>query len=450
MSNRMRPRGSGLTGVFRDAPALVLSSGLTAVLTLGFWAAAGHLHDTATIGRASAEISAITLVAGIAQLNLLGVFLRFLPAAGHLARRFLLAGYVAILIAAVTGGCIFLATGLDQGFGGPGAILGRTALVAAIAAQALFIVQDGVLTALGKATWVPAENLVAAAARFGLLLLPVTAVGQLGIPAAWFIPVLAAVAAVSVLVFRKLAVELRNGAAGPSALPDRGDIARFIFAEYVNSLFMNAATFAPPLLVLHLVNPSAAAYFNLPWLIVMTMQTLLWNVVMPFIAQSSRLPDTARRLGRQTVAVGLLLVFVATPVLVVAAPLVLGLQGEGFAAAGAPLLRILALGIPFSAVMVLYSAIAVVRRRIWPMAGINAAAGMLFFGGLLWALPRYGIVGGGLVYLVVQVVLAAAVVAPIVRWFRASRALSDAPEVSGRPRDEVATSARGDRGGREP
>jgi O-antigen/teichoic acid export membrane protein len=424
--------------VARDGPALVLSSGLTAVFTLGFWAVAAHLHDAATVGRATAEIAAITLVAGFAQLNLLGVFLRFLPAAGHLARRLLLTGYVAMTVAAVIGGCVFVALGLDQGFDGGGGAVEHTVFVAAIAAQAVFVVQDGVLTAFGKATWVPVENLATTAFRFAVLLVPIAAVAQFAIAGAWFVPVFAAVLVVNGIVLRRLSNALRSRAIEPPSLPPRHELAQFIFAEYVNSLLTNAATFAPPLLVLHLVDASAAAYFNLPWLIIMTIQMLLWNVVMPFIVESARSPESARGLARQTIAIGLVLVVVGTLVLLLAAPLVLGVEGGGFAAAGTPLLRTLAVSIPFTAVIVLYSAIAVVRRRIWRLVGMNTVGVLLLFGGLLGVLPAFGIAGGGLVYLIVQAVLALLVVTSIVRWFRqAARSSTDAASALVAPRGEI-------------
>jgi O-antigen/teichoic acid export membrane protein len=139
---------------------------------------------------------------------------------------------------------------------------------------------------------------------------------------------------------------------------------------------------------------------------------------MPFIVESARSPGSARVLARKTIAIGLVLVGTGTLVLLVGAPILLGLQGGGFAAAGAPLLRTLALSIPFTAVVVLYSAISSVRRRLWLLVGTNAVGALLLFGGLRCVLPTSGLDGGGLVYLTVQAVLALLVTAPILRWFR--------------------------------
>jgi O-antigen/teichoic acid export membrane protein len=170
--------------------------------------------------------------------------------------------------------------------------------------------------------------------------------------------------------------------------------------------------------VLHLLGPTAAAYFNVPWLIVTTMQRLLWNVVQPFIVEASRTHEAAPAAARQTLRIGLALVVAATAVLLLGAPLLLGLQGPAFATEGVPLLRALALSIPCTAVVVLYSAIAIVRRRLWLLVCVNTGGAVLVLGGLVTILPGAGIAGGGLLYLGVQAALAVAVVVPTVRWFR--------------------------------
>jgi hypothetical protein len=218
-----RPRSR----VLRDGPALVLSSGATAVLTLGFWAVAARTHDTAAVGRASAEIAAITLVGSIAQLNLVNVFLRFLPVAGHLTRRILSFGYAAMVVAGLVGGSLFLAFGLD---GGSVANDGwNAALFAlAVAAQAVFIVQEAVLTAFGKAPWVPLTNLVAGGLRFLVLVLPLGLAAGLGLTGTWYVPLVTAVVVVTTLVFTRLTAGLHDPATHPATLPPRREIATFV------------------------------------------------------------------------------------------------------------------------------------------------------------------------------------------------------------------------------
>jgi O-antigen/teichoic acid export membrane protein len=432
--------------VARDGPALVAASGVTAAFSLGFWAAAARLHDTATLGRASTEIAAIALVGGFAQLNLQTVLLRFLPAAGRSARRLLLGSYAAILLASVIGGCVVVGFGLVAGLGGIGS-LGWAVCVGAVTAQAVFYVQDGVLTALGQVSWVPAIKLFTTLLRFAVLVLPIAAAERFAIAGAWFVPVFGAVLVVNVLVLRRLSDAPQTGAGDRCSLPPRRELARFIGAEYVNSLVINLVTFGPPLLILRLLGATAAAYFNLPWLIVTTMQALLWNAVMPFIVESVRTPTAARSIARQTVAVGGALVAAGTMVLLLAAPLVLGVEGDGFAEAGSPLLRTLAVSIPFTAVMVLYSAIALIRRAIWPLVAINTLSAVVLFGGLVAVLSRFGIVGAGVVYVVMQAVLAVLAAPFTYRWFRTAMVSTttvsaddtDSPSVASARASDVAT-----------
>jgi O-antigen/teichoic acid export membrane protein len=407
--------------ISRDGRALVLSSGATAVLTLGFWAVAARTTDPAAMGRASAQISAITLVASIAQLNLVNIFLRFLPAAGHRTRRVLALGYAAMMAAAVVGGWLYLALGLDAGLDlGPGT-WPRVLFVAAVAAQAVFVVQDGVLTAFGRAPWVPLENLATVGVRLAVLVLPLGLTADLGLAGTWFVPLGVAALLVTGLVFTRLTAHLHDPAAHPSTLPPTSEIARFVAAEHVNNVVGNTISFVPPLLVLHLLGPVAAAFFTVPWLMITTMQLLLWNVVQPFIVESARKPGAAPAAARQTLRIGAGLAAAATLALLLGAPLLLGLQGREFADAGTPLLRALALSVPCTAVVVLYSAIAIVRRRLWLLVGLNTLAAIAVLGGLVLVLPAAGVAGAGVLYLAVQAALALAVLGPVVSWFRGRR-----------------------------
>jgi O-antigen/teichoic acid export membrane protein len=240
-----------------------------------------------------------------------------------------------------------------------------------------------------------------------------------------------AVLVVNRLIFTRLTARLRDRDANPPMLPPKREIAQFVTAEYVNNLVSNLISFVPPLLVLYLLGPTASAYFNVPWLIVTTMQLLLWNVVQPFIVESSRSPEAAPAAARQTLRIGIALVAASTLVLLLAAPILLGLQGREFAEAGVPLLRALALSIPFTAVLVLYSAIAIIRRRLWLLVSLNSLGALLVLGGMLRILPGSGIASGGLLYLGVQAGLALVVVAPIVSWFRGRAPLASGPDTGG-------------------
>ena len=60
--------------LIQNAAALMLSTGGTALLGLVFWTSATHLATAAAVGRTSAEIAAMVLIANLAQLSFGSIF----------------------------------------------------------------------------------------------------------------------------------------------------------------------------------------------------------------------------------------------------------------------------------------------------------------------------------------------------------------------------------------
>jgi O-antigen/teichoic acid export membrane protein len=395
-----------------DGIALMASTAATAATSLLFWVVAARSYPAESIGVASATVNAFTMLAGFAQLNLLAVFLRFLAGSGNRALRFLSTGYSAVLVVALVFGAGYLALGLGEGFLGGAASWEYVVFVLAVPVFAVFVVQDGVLTAFAKAPWVPIENLAVALLRLALLglLIPALVSGgdgsRAGIVAAWTVPTVLAVLVVSAAVFRRLAPAHVRRTPDASSLPPRGELLSFVAAQYVNNVVNNVVTYVPPLVVLYLLGAEAAAYFNVPWLIVVSTQTLLWNIGMSFVAEVTRRPEQIAAHTRSTLRLGGVVVLGWTGALLVGAPLLLGLQGGAFAAEGTGLLRLLALSFPFTAVVVMYSLIASLERRIWRLTVVNAVGAAALFGAMAVLVPGSGIVAVGAVYLVVQAVLA--------------------------------------------
>src|ERR1039458_6184842 len=79
--------------LIQNAVALMVSSGGTALLGVAFWGTAAHLASTENVGRASAEIAALLLLAFMAQLSFGSIFDRFLPVIGKGARTFVTHAY---------------------------------------------------------------------------------------------------------------------------------------------------------------------------------------------------------------------------------------------------------------------------------------------------------------------------------------------------------------------
>lgn len=441
MTHRVESSAGRKSRVQLDGIALMFSTAATAASSLLFWVVAARSYSAGAVGISSAEINAFTMLAAFAQLNLLATFLRFLASSGNRAVRFLAAGYGAIVVAALIFGGGYLLLGFSHGFLTGAPTWEYVVFILAVPVFAVFVVQDGVLTAFAKAPWVPVENLSVAVLRLASLglLVPVLISGdgqpRPGIVAAWAIPTLLAVMVVNTAVFRRLGPAHVRRTPEASSLPPRRELLLFVAGQYLSNSVSNIVTYVPQLLVLHLLGPEAAAYVNVPWLIVVSTQTLLWNIGMSFVAEVTRSPERLAAHIRSLLRLGGLVTLGWTAALLIGAPLLLGLQGAEFAANGTGLLRLLALSFPCTAVVIMYSLICSLERRIWRLVVVNAVGAGALVGGIEWLTPGRGIISVGWVYLAVQAGLALVLLPAVVTRLRRgdirlpefSRAPADAP-----------------------
>jgi O-antigen/teichoic acid export membrane protein len=220
-------------------------------------------------------------------------------------------------------------------------------------------------------------------------------------------------------------------------LPTPRQLGAFVGGQYVNNIIGNAATFAAPLVVVDVLGTRQAAYFNVPWLVILTMQTLLWNILTPFLVHSARRPDQAREHARRALRIGAPVVGLGTVALVAGAPVVLDLQGAAFATAGTPLLRVVALSFPATAVIVFATGYALLERRLWRLVAIRTPGAICFLGGSALLLPRLGVVAGGIVYVGVQTAVAAALLPGLLGRIRLGAVPAEPVPAAGRvPADD--------------
>src|SRR3954471_6920472 len=189
------------TPLHRDAYALVANSGFTAVTGLLYWIVAAKTFSAHAVGLNSALISSMMFLSGVAGLNLPNVLVRFLPEARRGTRRVVALCYAATTAIAAIAATIFLVVGA-------GAWAGTAPLavwfVVATVAWTLFTIQDGVLTGLGRAVWVPLENAGFSVAKLGLLVAAAALMPRYGIFVSWTVAVALSVIVVNALVFGRL------------------------------------------------------------------------------------------------------------------------------------------------------------------------------------------------------------------------------------------------------
>lgn len=419
--------------VVRHASALIFSTVASAALGFGFWIIAARWFPPSAVGQASAVVSAMTLLAGVAQLNLASLYARYIPTAGRRTRSVLLGGAAATTAMAIVLSAVYLwiAPGhLSATHGIPrGAFFALAVLV-----SALYFIADGAFTALGRAARVPIKNVVTSAGKLALVVglgvflgtarqgnrpEPSWLANGMGLLIAWVIPIIIAVVVVGWLVLRRYVPQYVQAHGHREVHLHRGEMVRFAGAEYINAIVSNTVAFAPPVLVSAVVGATRGAYFYLPWLVGVAATTMLWNIVTPFVAAASGDAAASRGHLMHSVRLGAIVAGGGALVLAVGAEPLLSLLGGDYAAEGTTPLRLIGLSLPFTALILLFGAFCVMRRRMWGLTAVQATGAVLFFAGAWYSLHRLGLAGPALSYLIAQALVALAVLPTVIRRFRA-------------------------------
>ncbi len=401
----------------RDGLALVLSSGLTAVVGVAYWAVAARTADLETVGHNATMLSAIMLIGGVAHLNMTHALLRFVPVAGGAARRLVLGGYlVAAVLSSLVGGVFALGATVWA----PEAVeeLGHGRLIAffmiACPVWALFTVQDYVLTAVGRARFVPVENAVFAVLKVGLLLAAVSVAVDGGIAVSWMVATALIVLSVNVwLLLRVLPAHGDESAADAEPITI-GSIGRFVRGDYAGAIFWQAALTGMTVLVGARLGGEQAAVWNIVWQIGLSLFLVASGMGQSMIAHSATDPGRVEAARRAMVNRSLTLIVPAVVVLVVAAPWVLWVFGPQYRDAGTGTLILVSLAAIPNVVVASAMSAARVRRRTGLQFAVPASvAGIVLL--TSWILmPYLGILAVGLAWL-----LGSGVVATIILIGRA-------------------------------
>jgi O-antigen/teichoic acid export membrane protein len=270
-----------------------------------------------------------------------------------------------------------------------------------------------VLTALRLAPAVAAENITTAIARIALL--PVLFETAMGAVWSWVLPALAAVVIVNSLLFGR-ALPAHGRVAG--TLPRRRRILSFVAAEYAGNICATASVQVMPLIVVWRLGPAAAAYLTLPWLIASGVTLVMWNVSSSFVVEAAGSHGHLGTLLRRSLLLWGGIAAAALIVCVAAARPLIELLGAQYVAEGVPLLRLIGLSAPFTAVIVVYATLVWLDQRVWLLAGFQAVTGILLLVLTLTLLPSLGLTAIGWAYLGTQAALAVAVAPFTVRHIR--------------------------------
>ncbi|WP_328745939.1 lipopolysaccharide biosynthesis protein [Streptomyces sp. NBC_00285] len=397
---RLPGLGRGAGGgnqLFRNAYALMLNTGISAVLGLGFWLAAARYYSESAVGQGSAAIAAMKFLAGLTAVALTGALARFIPVAGRATGRLIFRTYAGSSLIVAVAAVVFLLT-LDvwgpsyRFLHGP---LNGLGFIAAVIAWNVLTLQDGVLTGLRNALWVPVGNTVFSAVKLGLLVAFAVAIPTAGVFVSWVAAIAMSVLPLGWLVFRRLVPRHVKATEGRTQPPSLKEIGRFLAGDYTGSLFSLAVVYLIPVIIASQVSSEDNAYFYITTTIGGTCNLLAINMGASLTVEGSHDPG---RLAANTRAALKRMVRIMLPVasvLFFGAPWILGVFGEGYADAATPLLRWFAIGAVLRVVMETYFAVLRAQSRTAGLAWMQGLLCVLVLGLTLLLLPRMGLTGAG-------------------------------------------------------
>ena len=385
----------------------MLNTGATGLLGVGYWLLAARHYSAVDVGRASAAYSAMNLVSGFTAANILGAVTRFIPQAGRRTSALVLRAYLFSSVASVIVSALFL---VNVGHWGASyaEFRGMTpslCFMACVIAWGIFTLQDGVLTGLRSAVWIPVENVTFGIVKIILLLAFAAAMPGFGIEISWMLPVIVSLPLVNLLIFGKLVPDHMQ-LTGDRHPPTVRQVGRFLAGDYTGALCVLAVSNLVPIVVAIRLGPNMNAYFYMAWTIGGVLFMVALNMATSLTVEGA--------FDRETLLVNCLAALRRTMRLLVPlaaatallAPVALGLFGSRYATYGTPILELLAIATLPKMLTELYLGALRAQSRTRQVAVIQIARCVLMLALAVALTGTIGMVGAGAAVLVSELTIA--------------------------------------------
>jgi O-antigen/teichoic acid export membrane protein len=410
----------------------MVNTGTTGALGILYWLLAARHYSAVDVGRASAAYSAMNLLSGFTAFNLVGAITRFVPQAGRRTPSLVLRAYAFSSIASLIVTTLVLLTVSHWGssYVELRGLLPGICFAVCVVAWGIFTLQDGVLTGLRNAVWVPLENGLFGIVKIVLLLALAAALPAVGIEISWMLPVIVSLPLINLLIFGKLMPRhvLLTGDRHP---PNVRQIVHFLAGDYVGALCLLATTNLVPIAVAVAVGPGMNAYFYMAWTVGGVLDLLAINMAMSLTVEGAF--DSATLAANCRAALRRMMVLLVPVAFTVAllAPIALGFFGPHYATYGAPILILLSLATLPKALTELYLGALRAQSRTRLIAVIQVARAVLLLGLALALTRTMGLVGAGVAALASQSAIALVIAPALRRVLVAGRATALPADVEG-------------------
>ena len=403
--------------MFFTAYALILNQVLSAGLGMVYWFIAARMFPDALVGRNAAIISQLALISFLAQFSLQAAMVRFVPAAGRASRRFIVNAYIISFISCGVCGAAAL---LGQRWLNPinpilNFDLGQSLYwVFIMAVWGIFTVQEGVLIGLRKPIWVLVQYVLYNAAKIGLLFVFVQQAqgGQTAQPysmfMSWTLAVPPIVLFINWVIFKYLLPS--HMAQTHEAIPPAGaQVRKFVLGDYAGLLFSETTFRLLPTLVFIVLSDAANAYFNQSWQLSMPLYMIAANMAASFTVSAAADQSRLEEYGRKMIIHMTKLLVPFALLLAIAVPYILGIYGEAYAQEGTNLMRLLLISVMPAIINTWYIGYARAQNRVLWMVLNQALLCVLVLSLSYVLLPRFGVTGVGVAWLISQSIVAVSV-----------------------------------------
>jgi O-antigen/teichoic acid export membrane protein len=383
-----------------------------AVIGLVFWIVAARLYSTEEVGQASALLSAASLLATLSGFGLGYGLIRFLGSSKNPVT-LINSSFAVVALVSIAAAVIFI---VGPGLWSPAVVSIRhhpgylAVFVLAVPVAALSALTDNTFIARRIARYLLARNLIFNLLRLVLPVVLASSLHSFGIFASW-----GAAVFVSLLFGVFLFLPRAQSGYRPSLSLDRravGDTLRFSFANYLGDLLSSAPVLIlQSFLIVRLLGSESNAYFAIAWIVGSILSTIPASASMSLFAEGSH--DEARL--AQSVWQSLKMTFlILTPAVILVTLLAdkfLLVFGAQYSQNAATLLRLVAVSAFPAAINSLYFGMKRVMREMRVVILLIVLAGVITMGLSYWLLPREGITGVGVAWLVSQSCVTVVIVA---------------------------------------
>jgi O-antigen/teichoic acid export membrane protein len=379
--------------LYRNAYALAFNSAATGAAGVLYWILAARLFPSADVGRDATLVAAITALSGFAQLNFTMTLPRLIPPSRH-PRRWILRAYGSSSVLAVVLGIGFIVVAPNvsdswsylrdsPAFG--------ALFVVSLAMFGVFAIQDAALSALGRATVVPASNLVFGIAKIAFAIgLGMSIEYGHSVFISWVVPMIAVMVPVNVILFRAADDAGRRARRTLDPPPPREPgLVRNLTIDYLAGVTWLAYWGGVPLLVLANLGETPAAYFNVAFAIGTALAAVSQAMATSLTVEASRDTSQLVPLARRSLRRIVLIVAPGAIAAALATPLILAPFGTEYAEHSSMALRLLCLAAVPAALTNMAMAVARVKQQAVVILAIRILTSGLGLS-LAWLAVRSG------------------------------------------------------------